>query len=618
MGGSAKYLGTMDEWMRDQEKRVTSVERRKRRLGGGGGGSAGTAGFNAVGAQSAERSVQFIRSMMRTTTPLRTDCRIRPDVVWPPEYIGPVTGTFDMPLAGEPTRQTSPVVVGTPVGFIPDVYRGMVFGSITGVAPATGMVIKTFKRSDVDYEMPSTGGVDPANGFWSVDLSTTQDWQVGQWVFGLFQDGVQVGDKWPQEVSYTNIKVENRVITDTSYLVGTPGTQPAGISGRFRFTYTLQGRKHFRLMRGTTVLAEYSPPSGAARSYLVGVGEPGYGTEFINQTYSYDQALVVMAMIAAGERETAKELVRGLLALQAGTSPEQGGFIFSGSQRSPSYGDQAFRTGAHCFCVYALCKYYEAWPDDLGPTMTSTISAAITAGLAWLDRYLGGDGLYLGGKGVYGSAGGFEPTTPITWAATEHNIDAWFLWDLAYKLFGTATYKTKADNLKAAMMSKLWRDDLGRFLQGMGPGNVPDVGDPLDCHSWGAMFLTAIGEPAKASAIMTDAMLAPFKFTLNGLTGYAPAYAADPAYPDATPTVWAEGTYGVALAFLAIGDRARWHTTMQQMMAGQEADGSYRYVSVRNVPYEWTNSKAVIGCAWGIMAQAGHGIWKVEATPLGT
>jgi hypothetical protein len=29
--GSAKYLGTMDEWMRDQEKRVTSVERRRRR-----------------------------------------------------------------------------------------------------------------------------------------------------------------------------------------------------------------------------------------------------------------------------------------------------------------------------------------------------------------------------------------------------------------------------------------------------------------------------------------------------------------------------------------------------------------------------------------------------------
>jgi hypothetical protein len=165
-------------------------------------------------------------------------------------------------------------------------------------------------------------------------------------------------------------------------------------------------------------------------------------------------------------------------------------------------------------------------------------------------------------------------------------------------------------------MTHLWRDDLGRFLQGMGAGMVPDTGDPLDCHSWGAMFLVAAGEPVKASQIMTDEQLAPFRFTINGLTGYAAAYAADPAYPQATPTVWSEGTFGVALAFLAIADRSRWLITMQQMMAGQEADGSYRYVSVRNVPYEWTDSKAVIGCAWGILAQAGKGIWSVTATPL--
>jgi hypothetical protein len=146
----------------------------------------------------------------------------------------------------------------------------------------------------------------------------------------------------------------------------------------------------------------------------------------------------------------------------------------------------------------------------------------------------------------------------------------------------------------------------------------PDTGDPLDTHSWGAMFLAAIGEPLKAAQIMTEEMLAPFKFTINGLTGYAPAYSSDPAYPDATPTVWSEGTFGVALALLALGDNARWAATMRQMMAGQEADGSYRYVSVRNVPYEWTNSKAVIGCAWSIMALGGHGIWRVEANPLGT
>ncbi|MET0711946.1 MAG: hypothetical protein ABWZ30_05530 [Jiangellaceae bacterium] len=615
MPGSAKFLGNMDEWMRDQEKRMTSVERRKRRLGDSGGGGGGTiAGFNAVAAESADRAVQFIKSMMLPSTRIVSDAKIRPDVVYPPDYIGPVTGTYDIPMSGEPTTTPTPLVVGTPVGFIPDAYRGLVYGSLN-IAATSGMTVKTYKRSDTDYEMPTVGTVDPATGFWNLDLSTTPDWQAGQWVFALLKDGVQVGEKWPYPKSYTNIKVENRVITDTSYLVGTPGTQPAQIDGRFRFTYTLNGRKHFRLTRPNgDILAEYAPLTGCARSYLVQAGEPGYGTQFINQTYGYDQAVTLLAMIAAGERETAAQLARGMLRLQTPSGTEVGGFIFSGSQMSPEYGDPAYRTGAHCFCVYALIAYVQAWPNDTGQDFTGSI----TRGMAWLDRYLSGNGLYLGGKGTYTSSGGFEPATPITWAAAEHNFDAWHLWDLAYKTFHNATYQNKANAVKNAIMTQLWRDDLGRFLQGMGPGNVPDTGDPLDCHSWGAMFLMAIGESAKASQIMTDAQLAPFKFTINGLTGYAPAYAADPAYPDATPTVWSEGTFGVALAFLAIADRGRWHLTMQQMMAGQEPDGSYRYVSVRNVPYEWTNSKAVIGGAWSIMALGGHGIWSVEATPLGT
>jgi hypothetical protein len=210
----------------------------------------------------------------------------------------------------------------------------------------------------------------------------------------------------------------------------------------------------------------------------------------------------------------------------------------------------------------------------------------------------------------------FDPNTLITWAAAEHNFDAWHVWDLAYDIFGTASYLTKRNNVRTAIMTHLWRDDLGRFIQGMGAGMVPDYGNPLDVHSWGAMFLVAAGEPVKASQTMTDQQLAPFRFTINGLTGYAPAFAADPAYPQATPTVWSEGTFGVALALLAIGDRSRWLITMQQMMAGQEADGSYRYCQPRNVPYEWTDSKSVIGCAWGILAQAGYGIWSVTATPL--
>jgi hypothetical protein len=244
---STKFLGTMDEWMRDQEKRMTSVERRRRGLGGS-AGSGGASGFDAVGAQSADRAVQFIKSMMLPSTPLVSDAKIRPDVIYPADYIGPVSGTYDIPMASEPTYNPTPLVVSTPVGVIGDAYRGMVFGSIN-VTAATGMTIKTYKRSDTDYEMPTVGTVDPSSGNWNLDLSSTPDWQAGTWVFALLQNGTQVGEKWPWSTSYLNIKVENRVITDTSYPVGTPNTQPARVEGRFRFNYSLQGRKQLRLLR---------------------------------------------------------------------------------------------------------------------------------------------------------------------------------------------------------------------------------------------------------------------------------------------------------------------------------------------------------------------------------
>jgi len=44
-----KYLGTMDDWMRDQEKRVTSVERRRRRVPAGGGGGQTTISVSDTG-----------------------------------------------------------------------------------------------------------------------------------------------------------------------------------------------------------------------------------------------------------------------------------------------------------------------------------------------------------------------------------------------------------------------------------------------------------------------------------------------------------------------------------------------------------------------------------------
>jgi hypothetical protein len=157
----------------------------------------------------------------------------------------------------------------------------------------------------------------------------------------------------------------------------------------------------------------------------------------------------------------------------------------------------------------------------------------------------------------------------------------------------------------------LWDPVNLRFYQGMRPEG-PDPADPLDCHSWGAMFLVARGRMAQAQSIITPEMLAPYKHTRHGATGYAPIRPGDPEYPGAVPTVWAEGTFGVALAFLATGDLARWYQTILDIMPLQDEDGSYPYVTDTSDTYDWTPSKGVIGCTWGILAVLGHGIWSAE------
>jgi hypothetical protein len=607
--GNPIYLVTMNEWMRWIERRLAVLERRRDN------GGSSQFGIGAVGAESAERAISFIKTMLEPSTVLHSDAQIRPDVIWPSDYEGPVSGTYDIPMVGEPVSDGTPLVIAQPNPPIPASYRGQVNGSLN-IPATTGMKVQAYKRTDTDYQMPSVADVDPASGFWFLDLSTTPDWQLGQWTFALLKNGTQVGQKWPYDKVYTNIKVENRVITDTSYLVGNPGTQPAQISGQFRFTYTLDGNKHFRLTRPNgDILAEYMPPTGAVRSYLVEAGEPGYGTKFSEQSYGYDQAVCLLAMIAAGEAATAARMVRGLLKLQTTSGTEIGGFIFSGSQIAPEKGDPSYRTGAHAFCAYALVAYVQAYPHD----DRQNFDLAVTRALAWLDRYKdAATGLYKGGKGIYAndSGGPLDPNAVVPWMSSEHNFDAWHLWDLAHKTFGTSSYRTKADQVRDAIMTWLWNPANGRFNQGLAADHTPDTADPLDCHSWGAMFLVAaLGDYERAASIMTSAALSPFHFTISGVTGYAPAYSADPGYPDATPTVWAEGTYGVALAYLAIRQPGRWITTMREMMAGQEPNGSYRYCNPRNVPYEWTNSKAVIGGAWSVMALGGHGIWSVEACP---
>jgi len=229
-------------------------------------------------------------------------------------------------------------------------------------------------------------------------------------------------------------------------------------------------------------------------------------------------------------------------------------------------------------------------------------------------------GLYLGGNGTYtGAPQVFNPGAPIGWAATEHQLDIWHAYVKAAQVLGDPGWLTLAAELETAILAHLWNGS--SFYQGYNPGGaglVPDTGNPLDCHSWGAIWALDAGRPDITGKILSSTALAPFLLTqqYNGhtVTGYQVQYAADPSgdYPGATATISAEGTYGTAVACQHLGNSKQSAAITAAIDPLQGSDGSYPYVTVYDPVYGLTPSKAVIGPAWAILAGTPGSVWNLS------
>ncbi|HFV5885074.1 TPA: hypothetical protein ACH9UV_005094, partial [Escherichia coli] len=120
-----------------------------------------------------------------------------------------------------------------------------------------------------------------------------------------------------------------------------------------------------------------------------------------------------------------------------------------------------------------------------------------------------GSGRYLDGV--------FYPDFKADWCTSEHQFDLWFLFDLMGRV-GFTDYAEKAKALADAIMEKLWVEDEGRFYAGMRTTG-PDKASPLDCASWGGLFVSNI-DMEKARRCFT--YLDRFWYATHDATGYTP------------------------------------------------------------------------------------------------
>ena len=205
-----------------------------------------------------------------------------------------------------------------------------------------------------------------------------------------------------------------------------------------------------------------------------------------------------------------------------------------------------------------------------------------------------------------------EPALEIS---TENNISAWFFLRQLAKLTGENRWGQAADRIQRGLLRATWNSALGQFNGGFKVDGSADSTKALDCASWGALFLLAAQEPEKASEALR-AIEGTYAARDGEARGYRP-YSDFPIYKDPEvgryyfpenprkewrdfPLVWSEGTLGVALAYLRMGQADRARRVIEGLRPLQVKNSGLRYAS-RDLPYHMRDAPSVAACAWLVL-----------------
>lgn len=496
----------------------------------------------------------------------------------------------------------------------------------------------------------------------------------GTWRFRLEEYGgahAEIGREWQSvngnDDTYDDLDIFFCYVTDRDYLIN---MQVAAVNDRWWWSPPSNLRKSIRLqlvsdshdplLELDPPQAEWSMSNGLPRSFNYLPGDPQYGERGEHVSFLYDAALTVMAFLSVSEWALALEVALGMVSVQFADGP----FPFAAFQRYTQLTyDRVLRTGAIAWVAYALLKCKQMLPPAY---QDPRIDNAALLCLAWMETMIDATGMVQGGEGepadawlpatVYAvddvvvnndnvyvcvdpgtSAGSGGPTgtgagivdngviwdwvtagsinpVPVTFHSTEHNVDAWAAFNLAYRLFGVINYRERAKNIKQGLLDYHWDAANGRFYQGSDINGVPDGVSSLDSGSWGGIMLINWGEMDKATSAITR-LDAHYLVTYSGSDGYR-MFSEDDGVAGYT-NYWHEGTFGVALAYRRLGDNAKYASIVADAVALQEPDGGFKYVYGAVLDPGVLDRESISGPAWYIMAAHPEVTWaETIATPL--
>jgi hypothetical protein len=243
--------------------------------------------------------------------------------------------------------------------------------------------------------------------------------------------------------------------------------------------------------------------TGLVRSFSIPQDDADYGYDCSNpshragyrmdqRSFVYDDALAVLAFLGANRADAARTILTQLARLQS----TDGSLPFSVDDYLGHVADDYTRSGALAWVGYAAVQYeFETGSGEFRPLAEGIARYLESLQVTRANEYSADDPRYgsvLGGQGQYDSGYNYIDA-PVTFASTEHNIDAYFFFrDLGYLTSRDAAtgdqYSRVAELIKQSLLTRFWDAADQRFYQGVSLGG-PDRGLALDLSSWGALLL---------------------------------------------------------------------------------------------------------------------------------
>ena len=311
------------------------------------------------------------------------------------------------------------------------------------------------------------------------------------------------------------------------------------------------------------------PSTEGALAFLRGqIGPSGlidsYVEDRIDHSYTYDNALAVMAFVSAGDLASATTILDAFLAI----GPEPAGGFLHRYRADDGRPDGVLYAGPNAYLLQALNLFYLKTGDDR--------YNALARGLA---EFL---------LSLQDTDGGLVGQPGAAWKSTENNLAAFSALHNLAGLQGLPEYAERASAIQGFLVRECW--DGVRFLAGKD--------DPFVVTDVQALGTLVLGPEYASGAYWIEG------YTLNTqryagrntVTGFD--FNAD------RDTVWTEGTLQEALAFLVAEDPARAgaYTTEAEKLY-QSSGALWLASNTGTTGYDWTLRRwqAVAPTAWYVL-----------------